>query len=287
MQRSILIFGLGFTGRAIALAATAAGMDAAITTRGDPQPVPGVQVIAFGAAGPAIAAATHVVSTAPPGDAGDPVLARYRAELQAAPLLRWAGYLSTTGVYGDHAGGWVDEDTPPAPGQERSRHRLAAERDWAALSRRLAVDLFRVAGIYGPGRSALDELRAGRARRVVKPGQAFGRIHRDDIAGAVLAAAVQDRTPGARVLNLADDEPAEGAAVTAYAAELLGVPVPPAIPFEQAAAGMSEMGLSFWRENRKVASAKTQAVLDRKWMYPSYREGLRAILSEQRTEQPE
>ncbi len=287
MQRSILIFGLGFTGRAIAQAASAAGMAVAVTTRGDSKPIPGVQVVAFDNAGPAIATATHVVSTAPPGNSADPVLARYGAELDAAPLLAWAGYLSTTGVYGDRGGGWVDEDTPPAPGQPRSRHRLAAEQAWAALSPRVAVDLFRVAGIYGPGRSALDELRAGRARRIVKAGQAFGRIHRDDIAGSVLAAAVQDHAGGVRVLNLADDEPAEGAAVTAFAAGLLGVPPPPPIPFEQAVADMTEMGRSFWRENRKVASVKTQAALGRKWLYPTYREGLSAILAEQRGEQPE
>lgn len=289
MHRSIVVFGLGFTGRAIAQSASAAGMATAITTRGEPESIPGVQVIAFDQAGPAIATATHVVSTAPPDEAGDPVLARHGAALRAAPLLRWAGYLSTTGVYGDRDGGWVDEDTPPAPGQPRSRHRLAAERAWTALAPRVAVDLFRVAGIYGPGRSALDEMRAGRARRIVKPGQAFGRIHRDDIAGAVLAAAVQDRAGGARVLNLSDDEPAEGAVVTAFAATLLGIPPPPAVAFEQAAAGMSEMGRSFWRENRKVASAKTQAALGRKWLYPTYREGLRAILAEteQRGEQPE
>ncbi len=287
MHRSILIFGLGYTGRAIVRQAQAAGFATTITTRGQPEAIPGVAVVAFDHAGPAIAAATHIVSTAPPGEAGDPVLARYGAALRAAPLLAWAGYLSTTGVYGDRAGGWVDEDTPPNPGQARSRHRRDAELEWAALAGRVAVDLFRVAGIYGPGRSPFAELHEGRARRVSKPGQAFGRIHRDDITGAVLAAAAQQRPPGVRVLNLADDEPAESAAVTAFAAELLGVAMPPAVPFEQAAAGMGEMGRSFWRENRKVASAKTQAALGRKWQYPTYREGLRATLIEERGEQSE
>ena len=285
MSHAILIFGLGFTGRAIAQAANAAGFAATVTTRGTPEQIPGVRVIAFDEAGSAIAAATHVVSTVPPDDDGDPVLARHGAALRAASRLRWAGYLSTTGVYGDRGGAWVDEDTAPAPGQPRSRRRLAAEREWAALAPPLAVDLFRVAGIYGPGRSALDELRAGRGRRVARPGHAFGRIHRDDIAGAVLAAAGQaaarQPAPGVRVLHLSDNEPAESAVVTAFAAELLGIEPPPAVPFARAVAGMGEMGRSFWAENRRVASAKTQAALARPWRYPSYREGLRAILDEQ------
>ena len=289
MNHAMLIFGLGFTGRAIALAAGAAGFSATVNTRGTAEQIPGVRVIAFDDAGSAIAAATHVVSTVPPDDDGDPVLAHYGAALRAAPGLRWAGYLSTTGVYGDRGGAWVDEDTVPTPGQPRSRRRLAAEQEWVALAPPLAVDLFRVAGIYGPGRSALDELRAGRGRRVARPGHAFGRIHRDDIAGAVLAAASQaaatDRAAGVRVLHLSDDEPAESADVTAFAAELLGIEPPPAVPFEQAVAGMGEMGRSFWAENRRVASAKTQAALARPWQYPSYREGLRAILAEQRSEQ--
>ncbi len=289
MSHAILIFGLGFTGRAIAQAANAAGFAATVTTRGTPEQIPGVRVIAFDEAGSAIAAATHVVSTVPPDDDGDPVLARHGAALRAASRLRWAGYLSTTGVYGDRGGAWVDEDTAPAPGQPRSRRRLAAEGEWVALAPPLAVDLFRVAGIYGPGRSALDELRAGRGRRVARPGHAFGRIHRDDIAGAVLAAAGQaaarELAPGVRVLHLSDDEPAESAVVIAFAAELLGIEPPPAVPFAQAVAGMGEMGRSFWAENRRVASVRTQAALARPWRYPTYREGLRAILAEGGAEQ--
>jgi len=213
---------------------------------------------------------------------GDPVLARYAAALAASPstydALRWAGYLSTTSVYGDHAGGWVDEDTPPSPSGPRGQARLDAERAWSRLP--CAVDLFRVAGIYGPGRSTLDDVRAGRARRVDKPGHAFGRIHRDDIAGAVIAAALQSRPPGVRVLNLNDDLPEEQAVVTAEAARLLGVAPPPLVPFADAFAAMGEMGRSFWSESRRVASAKTQTALGYHWRYPTYREGLRAILDQ-------
>jgi HAD superfamily hydrolase (TIGR01450 family) len=197
------------------------------------------------------------------------------AELLAAPA-RWLGYLSTTGVYGDAGGGWVDEDTPPNPGLARARRRRAAEQGWAALGRPLAI--FRLAGIYGPGRSPFAELRAGRARSIVRPGQVFGRIHRDDIAQAVLAALGQNATG---VFNLADDEPATPAAVLGEAARLLGLPAPPSIPFAEAAPAMSPMALSFWAENRKVSSAKTKSRLGLAWRYPSYREGLAATLAEE------
>ncbi len=236
-------------------------------------------MVTFDDALPAIDAASHVLVTAPPGTDGDPVLARYGEALSASPA-GWFGYLSTTGVYGDRGGGWVDEDTPPAPTAERSQRRLAAELAWRARAAGRPLDLFRVAGIYGPGRSALDELRSGRARRVIRPGHAFGRIHRDDIAGAVLAA-IANPPAGTRVLNLSDDEPAESAVVIEEAARLLGVAPPPAVPFDEAHAGMSDMARSFWADDRRVASAKTQAALGRRWLYPSYREGLRAILEQE------
>jgi nucleoside-diphosphate-sugar epimerase len=154
------------------------------------------------------------------------------------------------------------------------------------LAGRVAVDLLRVAGIYGPGRSALDDLRQGRARRVSKPGHVFGRIHRDDIARAVLAAACQDRSPGVRVLHLSDDEPAETADVAAEAARLLGIPPPPLRSYAEAEAGMSEMARSFWAENRRVSSAWTQQALGLRWRYPSYREGLAAILQQEAGDRP-
>jgi nucleoside-diphosphate-sugar epimerase len=283
----LLIFGLGYTGRAVAEAALAAGFGVTATVRASPPAPPpaGVRAVLFAEAEPSLSGATHILATAPPpGDGGegegvDPVLAAYAPAIRAAPRLRWAGYLSSIGVYGDHGGGWVDEATLPAPGQERGRRRLAAERAWAALGDRLAVDLFRVAGIYGPGRSALEEVRGGRARRVVRPGHAFSRIHRDDIALAVLAAMRQPRRPGERVLNLADDEPAEPAAVIAEAAQLLGLPPPPAIPFAEAERTMSPMARSFWQESRRVRSAATQSALGIAWRHPTYREGLRAILA--------
>ena len=148
-----------------------------------------------------------------------------------------------------------------APSQARGQRRLDAEDAWAGFADRYAVDIFRLAGIYGPGRSAFDDLRAGRARRMIKPGHQFGRIHRDDIARAVVAAMRQDRPPGRRVLNLADDEPAESAAVVTEAAALLGVAPPPEIAFADALPAMSPMARSFWAENRKVASDKTKAAL--------------------------
>jgi nucleoside-diphosphate-sugar epimerase len=307
----LLIFGAGYTGAAVLRAAAAAGLRATATSRtatgrtatgrtapGRTAPgcaVPGPtasRLVPFAAADAAIAAATHILSTvgpaampgaAPGQDAqADPVLARWGEAIARAPALRWIGYISSTGVYGDRQGGWVDERTAPAPGQDRSRRRRQAEREWERFADRYAVDLFRTAGIYGPGRSALDELRAGRARRVLRPGHCFGRVHVDDIAGAVLAAARQDRPPGLRVLHLADDAPAESAAVIEEAARLLGVEPPAAIPYEQAA--MSDMARSFWAEDRKVHSRLTQQWLGRNWLYPSYREGLRAILAEQRAE---
>lgn len=272
----LLIFGLGYCGSAIAQAAEAVGFSVAGTRRG------GVEsAIAFDAAEPAIRSATHLLTTAAPGGSGDPVLARYRFAIASAPELRWIGYLSSTAVYGDRDGGWVDEDTPPAPSQDRGQRRLDAENAWAAFADRGAVDIFRLAGIYGPRRSALDELRAGRGRRMIKPGHQFGRIHRDDIARAVVAAMQQDRPAGCRVLHLADDEPAESASVVAEAALLLGVTPPPEVAFEAALPAMSPMARSFWAENRKVANAKTKVALGIEWRYPSYREGLRAILVEE------
>jgi nucleoside-diphosphate-sugar epimerase len=274
----LLIFGLGFCGLAAARLACAAGFQVVGTSR-SPQPstLAGLRIVAFEAAGPEIAACTHILATAAPGTAGDPVLARFGAEIAAAPDLQWIGYLSTTGVYGDRGGAWVNEATPPAPSADRSRRRLAAEEAWRAAASGRSLALFRLAGIYGPGRSAFDDLRAGQARRVVQPGHAFGRIHVADIAGGIMAAIARP-APGTRVLNFSDDEPAESAVVTAEAARLLGVPVPQAVPFAEAVAGMSDMARSFWSENRKVSSVETQKLLQYKWAYPTYREGLRAIL---------
>ena len=271
----LLIFGLGYSGMAVAKAAQEAGFTVSGTTRNGMD-----GTIRFDSADAAVQSATHLLTTIRPDD-GDPVLARYAGAIAAAPDLRWIGYLSSTVVYGDQGGGWVDEDTPAAPSQARGQRRLEAEIAWGRFADTRAVDVFRLAGIYGPGRSAFDDLRAGRARRMDKPGHQFGRIHRDDIARAVVTAMRQQRPPGQRILNLADDEPSEGAAVVTDAAELLGVTPPPMVTFEDALPTMSPMALSFWSEDRKVASAKTKAALGLEWRYPSYREGLRAILAEE------
>ncbi len=278
----LLIAGLGYSGIAVARAALAAGWAVTATIRSRAVALPGLATVPFAAAGPALRQATHLLVTAPPGEGGDPVLAAHAEAIGAAAGLRWLGYMSTTGVYGDRDGAWVDEATVPAPGQERSRRRLEAEQQWMALADRVAVDVMRAGGIYGPGRSVVEELRAGTARRTVKPGHAFGRIHVEDIALAVLAAMRQPRGPGLRVLHLVDDEPAESAAVVEEAARLLGVPPPPAVSFDQAFAAMSPMARSFWAENRKVANAATKAALGIQWRYPSYREGLRAIVEQGR-----
>ena len=273
----LLIFGLGYTGSAIADQATAAGIAVTATSRsGKPGTIP------FDAAAQKIAQATHILTTAAPGESGDPVLACYAPAIAAAKNLRWIGYLSSTVVYGNRGGGWVDEDTAPAPTQQRGLRRKEAEDAWAMLP--VAVDIFRLAGIYGPGRSAFDDLRAGTARRTIKPGHQFGRIHRDDIALAVLAAMRQDLPSGRRNLNLSDDEPSESAAVVTEAARLLGVAPPPEILFEDALRTMSPMAKSFWAENRKVACAKTKAALGLSWRYPTYREGLSAILLQERAD---
>ncbi len=270
-QVRLVVFGLGYCGAAVVAAATGDGPIASGITR---------QTDAATTRA-ALADATHVLSTVPPDEHDDPVLSRYGTELTAAPALRWIGYLSTTGVYGDRGGDWVDEATTPTPHAARSARRLTTEAEWSRVADRCAVDLFRLGGIYGPGRSAFDELRAGRARRIVKPGHVFGRIHRDDIVQAVLAAIRQPRPPGVRVLHLVDDEPAESAAVIEEAARLLGMPPPPEIPFEVARENMSPMARSFWAEGRKVSSRATRAALGIAWHYPSYREGLRAILVEE------
>jgi nucleoside-diphosphate-sugar epimerase len=276
----LIIAGLGYAGCAVAEAASGAGWRVIGTSRqpGAVKAPAGVEVISFDAAGPAFAAASHWLITIPPDEAGDPVLRRHAAAL-ASGHQRWIGYLSTTGVYGDRGGGTVDEATPPAPGQARSQRRLAAEEAWrAARPAGAALDICRVGGIYGPRRAPFAELRAGVARRVVKPGHAFGRIHRDDIAHAVMAAISNPSEPACRVLNFVDDEPAESAAVMAEAARLLGMAPPPVIPFEEARLSMSPMALSFWAENRRVANTATKAALGIQWRYPTYREGLAASL---------
>lgn len=222
-----------------------------------------------------LSTATHVLASAPPDSSGDPALRNHGLDMAAAPRLRWIGYLSTIGVYGDHAGAWVDEMTPVQPGAERSRRRVEAERDWLELGRRSGktVQIFRLAGIYGPHRSPIENVLNGSARRIVKPGQVFNRIHVDDIA-SVLIAAMSGRGTHS-TYNVTDDEPAPPQDVVAFAAELLGLPLPPAISFE--AAGLTGMARSFYEENRRVRNQRIKADLGMALAFPSYREGLRSL----------
>lgn len=281
-DRHLLIFGLGYSALEVARLAVEAGYRVTGTTRRpDLQAPAGVALVRPESALDLLDGVTHLLAGAPPGADGDPILALLAPHLDAC-RPGWIGYFSTTGVYGDRQGGWVDETTEPAPTGPRGTRRLEAELAWGKFARRTGarLDLLRIAGIYGPGRSIFDSLRAGTARRVDAPGHAFGRIHRDDIAGATLAAMHTDAgrdENGRRVLNLSDDLPEESAVVTAAAARMLGMQPPVAVPLEEALAGMSEMGRSFWAENRKVASWMTQEWLRRKWRYPTYRRGLSAV----------
>jgi nucleoside-diphosphate-sugar epimerase len=283
MTKRLFIFGLGYSGLEIAqlarvegwtVAGTCTGAEKAARLRAD-----GIEAHLFDgtAALPAAAlgGASHVVCTIAPGTAGDPALRTCGPLLKEA---RWIGYLSTTGVYGDHGGGWVDEDTPPNPGPPRSVERLAAERAWQAMAAEsgASLDIFRLPGIYGPGRSAIDQVRAGTARRIDKPGQFFSRIHVADIAGAVLRAMTRPHPAG--VYNVADDLPAPTAEVVAFACELLGRPVPPAIPWDEAAPAMSAMARSFYAESRRVKNERMKRELGVVLKYPTYREGLASIL---------
>jgi nucleoside-diphosphate-sugar epimerase len=233
------------------------------------------------ALGPALAEATHLLTSIPPQPGtGDPVLADPQAvaAIRGAGRLGWAGYLSTTGVYGDHAGGWVDEDTPPAPASARGAARLAAEEGWRALCAEagLPLAIFRLAGIYGPGRSPFERLRAGTAQAVVKPGQLFSRIHVEDIAAA-LATSMARPPQGVAVYNLADDLPAPPQEVLWHAADLAGLPRPPAVPFD--AADLSPMALSFYAESKRVRNDRIKRELGLQLRHPDYRAGLAAILA--------
>ncbi len=218
---------------------------------------------------------SHVLHSVPPDAEGDPVLRAHGVEIAQLPGLQWFGYLSTTGVYGDRGGDWVDEDSELRPTGERGRRRVAAEAGWNALLSLgyFPLHVFRLAGIYGPRRSALDSVRDRTAKRIVKPGQVFSRIHVDDIV-QVLRAAMARPYPGA-VYNLCDDDPAPPWEVIDYAAELLGMAPPPAVPFEQAQ--LSDMGRSFYDDNKRVRNERIKRELGVRLTYPSYRDGLRAL----------
>ena len=282
-------FGYGYSAAMLARALRARGWRVAGTCRTADKrralAAEGVEAFVFDRAHPlpagALDGATHVLVSIPPDELGDPACDAHARELLALTSLRWLGYLSTTGVYGDHQGAWVDETSDLRAREPRSLKRIGAEEQWLALWReaRLPVHVFRLAGIYGPGRSALDAVRAGRAQRIVKPGQFFSRIHVADIARA-LEASIGRPAPGA-VYNLADDEPTAPEAVVEHACALLGVVPPPPVPIEQAA--LSPMAASFYRDNRRIRNARIKAELGLSLLYPSYREGLAALLAAERT----
>jgi len=227
-----------------------------------------------------IGEATHLLVSASPGEQGDPLLAQHAADLRAGGLS-WAGYLSTIGVYGNHDGGWVDEHTPPAPTSERGRQRVAAERAWAELAEEagVPVGIFRLSGIYGPGRGPLARLRRGEARAVIKPGQVFNRIHVEDIATALEAAMARPGAQaGGRVYNVTDDEPAPPQDVLDFAADLMVLPRPQRVPFEDA--DMSAMARSFYADNKRTSNARMKQELGVTLTYPTYREGIRALAAQ-------
>lgn len=218
--------------------------------------------------------ATHILASAAPGRSGDPFLRHHERDIANAERLKWIGYLSTVGVYGDHGGQWIDERAMCAPTSERGELRLEAEGRWTALGERLQVPtgIFRLAGIYGPGRNAFVALSQGRARRIKKPGQVFNRIHVEDI-GATLEAAIE--RPASRIYNVTDDEPAAPDEVIAFAATVMGVDPPAEIPFEEA--DLTPMARSFYGDVKRVSNERIKAELGVSLAYPTYREGLRQL----------
>ena len=276
-MKLLLSLGHGYTAQALAALLVPQGWRVVGTTRTEAQAAEiaatGVEPVLWGAdLRPVLAAATHVLSSVAPDAGGDAVLRRYGGELAAA-RAQWVGYLSTTAVYGDHGGAWVDEDTALTPTTARGTARVAAEAGWQAL--RLPLHIFRLAGIYGPRRGPFEKVRDGTARRVLKPGQVFSRIHVADIAQA-LAVSMARPMPGA-IWNLCDDDPAPPEDVLSHAAALLGLPEPPAVAYAEA--DMSPMARSFYAENKRVRNDRIKRDLGLRLIYPGYRDGLAAILA--------
>ena len=280
----LFCFGLGFSALAFARAMQARGWHVAGTCRSRDKAqalrAEGIDAHVFGDDplqdfASALTGTTHLLASVPPGDNGDPVLAAHGEDIAGLKDLEWIGYLSTTGVYGDRDGGWVNETSMLLPTTARGKKRVTAELNWGDLATRIDVPLhiFRLAGIYGPGRNQLVSLRKGTARRVDKPGQVFSRIHVEDIAQILEAAALSGLPGGA--FNVCDDEAAPPQDVVAFAAELLGIDTPPLIPFEEAQ--MSPMGRSFYAESKRVKNDRLKTDLGITLRYPTYREGLRAL----------
>lgn len=279
MTKTLLSFGHGYSARALArilpnewrIIGTTRSEDKAadlLANGTEPRVWPGADLA------PALNAATHMLISAGPSEGGDPVLNSLRNEIAARKnQFQWVGYLSTTGVYGDHQGGWVDETTPLTPSTKRGQMRVDAEAAWQTLG--LPLHIFRLAGIYGPGRGPFAKVRNGTARRIIKDGQVFSRIHVDDIA-QVLAASIVRPNPGA-IYNLCDDDPAPPQDVIAHAAHLLGLPTPPAQDYETA--DMTPMARSFYAESKKVDNTRIKTELGVKLIYPDYRAGLAALLA--------
>lgn len=280
----LLCFGLGFSAKILAARLAAKGWTISATSRSEAGAAAisalGYRGLVFDGSSPlttdALDGVTHVVVSAPPGADGDPVVKQHRQDLATrAHQFRWVAYLSTTGVYGDHGGGLVTEDTPLTPNTDRGHKRLMAETQWLDLWRGhgLPVHIFRLAGIYGPGRNQLLSLLDGTAKRVIKPGQVFSRIHVEDIAN-VLEASIANPHPG-RAYNVCDDEASPPQDVVAYGAELLGLPVPPDTPFDEAT--LSPMARSFYADSKRVSNERLKRELGVRLTYPTYREGLGAI----------
>lgn len=281
----LFVFGLGYVGEAFASALRARGWAIAASAR-DAQAADALRAQGITPADPAdreamaaaLAGVNAILVTAPPGPDGCPALESIIPALaQAQAFPDWIGYLSTTGVYGDFEGRWVFETSPLKAQSVEGARRVGAERDWRQVGRGmgLTVTTFRLPGIYGPGRSALDRLRAGEGRRIVKEGQVFSRIHVDDIVSGLLASLDRPRAGG--IYNLVDDEPAPPQDVMEHAARLLGVPVPPDLPFNEL--GLSPATRRFYAENKRVSNARAKAELGWRPAYPTYREGLAAILA--------
>jgi len=285
--RTLFCFGLGYTAGALSRRLMAQGWSVRGTGRSEATcaelAAQGIAAWTFDRDRPladpaaALAGVTHVLTSVPPDAGGDPVLDHHGADIAVlSPPLQWAGYLSTTGVYGDRGGAPVDEASDRRPATERGERRVAAEDGWCGLwrDRGVPVHLFRLAGIYGPHRNALATVQRGQARRIVKPGQVFSRIHVDDIA-AVLEASMARPNPGA-AYNVCDDEAAPPQDVVAYACALLGVEPPPEVPFEEA--DLPDMARSFYGENKRVANGRIKRELGVSLTYPDYRIGLQALL---------
>ncbi|MGJ8622939.1 MAG: SDR family oxidoreductase [Yoonia sp.] len=283
MTHTLLSFGHGYSARALSRILLPQDWRVIGTTRSEdkaprlmnegvePRIWPGADMI------PALDAATHILISAAPDEDGDPVLAELQEEIaKRAGQFAWVGYLSTTGVYGDHDGDWVDENTALTPSTKRGIARVSAESAWAAIDG-LPLHIFRLAGIYGPGRGPFSKVREGTARRIIKDGQVFSRTHVADIA-RVLAASIAKPNPGA-AYNVCDDDPAPPQDVIAYAAELLGLPIPEAVAFEDA--DMSPMARSFYAESKKVRNDRIKDELGVELLYPDYRSGLRALLAQE------